>query len=178
MGSASASERSGRPIDPRGSIGLCTCGERTRRGFSIIELITVLVVVGVVAAITIPAYGGAIARYRLSQAKARLMSDIELARATAQGESRDKTIVFDPSANSYVIADVAPLSMIAPTVLDAGSVQIRVELDEEPYSVDLSAVLLTGGSMSVTFDAYGRANRTGVVRIEAGAMRVLVDIEP
>jgi prepilin-type N-terminal cleavage/methylation domain-containing protein len=75
-------------------------GGRTARGFTIVELLTVLTIVGIALAVIVP-------RFRLSPsqtvaAEARqLARDLEVARTRALATKRSAQVVFDVARNSY-----------------------------------------------------------------------------
>src|SRR5204863_23675 len=80
------------PPDPR--IRYCTMRAHTpilragpassRRAFSLIEITLVLMVMGVLAALAVPRYASALARYRADAAARRIVADLDLARTTAR----------------------------------------------------------------------------------------------
>ena len=60
---------------------------RTRRcggGFSLLELVVVMVIVAILAAIATPRYGKAVARYRTASAARKIAADLTFARKRAR----------------------------------------------------------------------------------------------
>src|SRR5215218_3857965 len=100
---------------------------RRRGGFTLLELTVVLAVSAVVAAITLPRYASAMARYRANFAAKRVAADLELAAATARNASGSRTVMFNTKNGTYTIDWT--------TDLDRVSNEYRVRLDLEPYNV-------------------------------------------
>ncbi|MCR4321217.1 MAG: GspH/FimT family protein [Candidatus Brocadiaceae bacterium] len=82
----------------------------TQEGFSLIEIIIVMVIIGVLAGTAIPVYIGMGPSIRLSGATRQIMGDLMWARMRAISENNDYVIVFgsagpDLSNNTYYIYD-------------------------------------------------------------------------
>jgi prepilin-type N-terminal cleavage/methylation domain-containing protein len=80
------------------SMGLLTgrCLRRRDAGFSMVELLITLVLLGIVAAIAIPSYRGWIENSNLKAAGRMISSDFYEARARASAENRPYTITYSP----------------------------------------------------------------------------------
>jgi type IV fimbrial biogenesis protein FimT len=134
-------------------------GGAARRGFSLAELMVVLAVIAITAAIGMPRYASAIGRHRADMAARRVMADLEYARATARAVGASRTVTFDVVAVSYTMASVASL--------DRRSSSTVVVLGAEPYKATISSASF-GGAAKVTFDGFGRPNAGGTVVIRVG----------
>jgi prepilin-type N-terminal cleavage/methylation domain-containing protein len=132
---------------------------RRRRGFTLFELMLVVLVVGIAAAIMLPAVGNNIYSPRLRSAANVLAADIEYCSSECiTRPSSPRAIVFDLVTNKYTMQDLA-----------AGTAILH-PMDSMPFVNDfatgrnaqLNGVVITGlvmgsGTLSVlTFDAYGR----------------------
>lgn len=133
---------------------------RHRRGFSLIELVIVVTILATLAAIAMPRYGNAIARYHLDAAAKRIVIDLEYARTQAMTRSKAQSITFDVGADSYSIAGIEDLKTRSATY--------GVALSGEPYRVDLASATF-GGSATATFDIYGIPNAAGTVVVQNGS---------
>jgi prepilin-type N-terminal cleavage/methylation domain-containing protein len=74
---------------------------RGRQGFSIIELLVVIGILGVMMAIVIPFYVGYRPRLMLSQSGGKVLSALRMARQRAVSEARPHTVHFDWSGEAY-----------------------------------------------------------------------------
>jgi type II secretory pathway pseudopilin PulG len=138
--------------------------------FSVIELVLVLVIVALLAAIAIPRVGGSIARERADAAAARVAADLALARNRARTTSQSVTVLFDTTQETYRLVGVAD-----PT--RPGS-EYRIDLAGEPYLSDLVSADF-GGDATIVFDIYGVPDSGGDLYVRAGewVRRVVVQAE-
>ena len=140
---------------------------RPRAGFTLLELVVVLAVSAVIAAITVPRYASAMARYRANFAAKRVAADLELAAATARNASGSRTVTFKTN-RTYTIDST--------TDLDRGSSTYRVRLDLEPYNA--STLKADFGSKSfVVFDGYGTPNTGGAVWVQVGSVERKISLD-
>lgn len=140
----------------------------TRRAFSLVELVAVVLIVGIVAALAAPRVGSALARQRLDGAARRVVADLALAQRAARAASASRSVTFSTATGGYTVSGVDdPNQAGAPYVVDLGA---------EPYGAELISVLFTGGSV-LTFDGFGRPSSGGGVMLRCGngCRRVVVD---
>jgi len=78
---------------------------RNEEGFTIIELITSIAILGIMTAIAIPNIVGRMPTIRVNSAARDLASGMRLARAKAVSESNRYVITFDTANNQYTIHD-------------------------------------------------------------------------
>ena len=132
----------------------------SHRAFTLIELVLVLVIVGVVAAMAAPRYAGALANYRSRCAARRVVLDLSAAAADALAASAARTMRFDRAANAYSVNGGAP-----------------VRLDREPYGAALVSVDL-GGDDAITFDGYGAPDSGGTIVVRSGQFTRTIIVNP
>lgn len=131
-------------------------GSSSRRttGFSLFELVLVLVVMAILASIGLSRFSGSSRRQGLDAAARRLVADFDLARQNAVASGKSGTVTFDKPAASYSVDGVADLNDPA--------LAYRVALGREPYAITIRGLDLDGAGGSVlTFDGYGRPVRSG-----------------
>ncbi|MEO1279193.1 MAG: prepilin-type N-terminal cleavage/methylation domain-containing protein, partial [Planctomycetota bacterium] len=86
----------------------------SRHAFTLVELIVVLVIISAVAGLALPAYGSALARYRLDAAAYDLSRELDRAATHARATSTTVTIRFD-TTNHVVGFDDLPERITAAT---------------------------------------------------------------
>jgi len=130
------------------------CG---RGAFTFIELLIVVIVMGIFAAVAVPAVRDSLLFYRVESAARRVKADLRLAQQTARLTSSSQSITFNGTAYS-MSAGVIDLD----DPLDA----YAVDLSASPYEIG-SVAADFGGDTSVTFDGYGTPSSGGAIIITA-----------
>lgn len=155
---------------------------RAARGFSLVELMIVLAVIGLMAGLVAPQLLDALPGMRVSGAARQVLGDLRLARTRAIERGLPVVVKFTPAAGSYVIAlDETPNDDV-----DAGETVIRraaltdeyteVEFRSNVAGAPASGVNLAGGvADAITFLPNGSARESGEVYLrpkrDAGTAR-------
>jgi len=139
-------------------------------GFSLLELVLVLSIVTILAAIAAPRYAMSVARNRADFAARRVVADLAMAQSSAKAASSARTVLFSVETNKYQISGMSPL--------DGASGSYTVQLAQPPYEARLVSADL-GGDSQITFDGWGIPDSGGTVVLTAGPnqKRVLIDAE-
>lgn len=74
-------------------------------GFTVVELMVVIGIIGIVSAIAVPGFVSWVPGYRLKSAAMDLYSNIQLARMYAIKDNRPYSVEFNTAANSYKLVD-------------------------------------------------------------------------
>jgi len=141
----------------------------------LIELVLVIAIVAVIAAMAAPRYTDALARYRIDSTSRRIADDFALAQSRARSTSSSRTIVFNAASSSYQLIGERDLNVSGNTY--------SVNLAADPYyaSVNKLNFGLNGGpsvnTMTITFNGYGVPNTAGTVQIKCGAYtrKIMID---
>lgn len=140
----------------------CTTSRGHHNGFTLIELVLVVIIVGVISAIAVPRFAQATARQQLDAAANRLISDFQKAQHHAQATSNDVELSFDASGNSY-------------TFTPASGTSFQVQLDESPYQVKVTKATFED-TTAVTFNGFGIPSAQGAVVLESATGSVIVNL--
>jgi Tfp pilus assembly protein FimT len=134
-------------------LGTSTDNNRCARGFTIIELITIMIVVIILMGVGIPAFVSWMPDMRLRSAIRNIKSDIELAKSTAIRENTSCALVFDTSTDpdSYtVFRDNATTNLIQ------GAGETALKTVDMPKNVSMiSAGTAFDGKQAVGFNSRG-----------------------
>ena len=138
-------------------------------GFTVAEVVIVLVIIAIITAIAVPRYANALANHRADLAAARIVTDIEFAQRQAKFSSTSQTIAFHVATETYSLPGMPDL--------DRSGQDYLVRLGDEPYGADIVSVDL-GGDAELVFDGYGLPDSGGSVVVSVGSRRRRIDIDP
>lgn len=123
------------------------------QGLTLIEIMVVIAIIAIAAAIAVPSYNDTVDRQRLTQALETTLSDIRWAKSEAIKRSDDVTVTFTTGANwSY-------------TIMDASSTLLKSAGNTDFDTVSLKSTGFSGNTL--TFQpARGTAN-AGNIELES-----------
>ena len=142
---------------------------RAGSGFSLIELMLVIAIIAVVAAMALPRYSNSLHAYRATMAAKRIAGDLQLAQFRARSLSTARTVTFTAATSSYQLVGESDLSTVASTY--------TVQLGELPYRAKITSVQFgaTPGTASVSFNGFGMPNNGGSITLTSGnATRTII----
>ena len=139
------------------------------RAFSLIELVLVIAIISVMAAVALPRFAAAAWRQRADSAARRIVADLDYARTRAAARSATVTVTFNDKLHAYTLTGVPDIDRPADIY--------TVTLGDEPYRASIVSVNIDGGKQ-VDFDGFGRPAAGGSVVIAAGQAQRTVTIDP
>ena len=142
---------------------------RAQRGFTIIELMTALVIAGILLSLAIPSFRELLARNRVEGVAGELSTDLQYARSEAV--SRNTQVGLIAGGNCYTVFVVGTTPATTCTNLGTGGVAIKT------VTIDVAATSLAftsnGGQAFIQFDPVrGMATDAGGVNDWSGFVNV------
>ena len=131
-----------------------------------IELTIVILITGILAAVTAPAYLDSLLFHRVETAARRVKADIEYARQRARLTSTAQTVTF--AGSTYTLSGAKSLTNPTKTY--------TVNLQKSPYSLN-GATANFAGSQIISFDGYGTPSAGGTVVLSAKDHQCTVTVE-
>lgn len=156
------------PGHSRGRCWVRTESRATRGGFSLVELLIVIGILAVMAAVAVPRFGRAAERYRLDLAADQLARDLSMVRESARSRGNGMSLLVDPEKLRYIVPSWADPR--------GDAARYTVRLDEEPYRVEHWEIKGSLG-FSITFDEFGGSNTGGEITLMSGGQSRTVVIE-
>lgn len=139
-----------------------------RRGFSLIELVLVIIVIGMVAAIAVPRVSSAQSGNRLSAAQSRLVAEFEMAADLAKAKGRTHTIQLHLGESEFRVYEGRPGSL--------GALVRSVPMARSPYEVYFASTNIANPQGYLTVDGFGMYSANARVRIVAGSTTMDVEL--
>lgn len=119
---------------------------KSNKGFTLIEMVIVIVIIGVLAVTIIPQFRGALNAIRLRTAKEKLIDDLYYANHLAMADHTTVWFDIDNSSNSYSYGINGTL--------------VTVDLEDEYVSVEI-----TSASFSFDYNWWGRPSDGGSIEL-------------
>jgi prepilin-type N-terminal cleavage/methylation domain-containing protein len=144
---------------------------RARAGFTVIELLVVMMLAGIIAGTTIPRLSRAMAQNRVQRAAAVVSTDLQLAHSMAARQRRPVRLDVDAGAGVIRVRDAATPT----TIYSERHLGTRGEYGLQSISTDRTQIIIypTGLSSDPIRIELNAANTKRVIRMsKAGQIRV------
>ena len=142
-----------------------------RRGFTLLEVILILMILGVVAAVGVPEIASVAVEYRLDAAARELAATIRSVQDLAVTNAREHAVMFSTATNSYVVISV---NAVTPFYLSGDVVAHPLTRQPWTYSIGRHGARLVRATNSqnrswIRFDATGAAQSGLTVVLACGS---------
>lgn len=137
---------------------------RWARGFSLVELTVVLVLIGVLAALAAPRFANASSHRRVESAAARVIADLRYAQQRARATSDNVSLNFR-GGNTYTLADKNT------------KVLQTVDLSAEPFGVQIESKI-DRSVTRLTFNGFGQPDAGAKFILSSGSHTATVTVDP
>ncbi len=136
-------------------------------GFTLIEVLTVIAIVAVMAGVVLPNVVGWLPRYRLNSGAEEIQSTLQLARLGAIKENTRATVTFDTANHSFLAAidgrTIREGKMPAGIMIDSvSSPDSEVEFDSRGLANDSTGNILVknsqGGERTIKVNIVGNTS--------------------
>jgi type II secretion system protein H len=142
---------------------------RAQKGFTLLETIIVLVIIGILAAVTLPIANRAIGHSRVQNSANVIAADLQMAFSLASRQRAPLRIVVDPSTQSYEIRNRAGLVIKERDL--GGSSDLHVgTMTSTVTTLDIFPNGLSSGPIAITVGINGYQQTISMTR--AGQVRV------
>ncbi len=133
-----------------------------RAGFSLVEMVFVLAILGVITSIAVPRFAQFQARRRVESAARRIATDLSLAQRYARFMSKSQTVKFNAGPDRYHLLGIGNPNGSGPNY--------TVHLGSEPYLASMVSADF-GGDTDLVFDGYGIPDSGGTVVVQVGSLQ-------
>ncbi|MFO0835035.1 MAG: prepilin-type N-terminal cleavage/methylation domain-containing protein [Phycisphaerales bacterium] len=149
-----------------------TLGHRAKRraavGFSLVEVVLVLSIIAIIAAIAMPRYARAAAGYRAEAAARAVAEQLRLVRARAMASSRAWTVTIRPT--------LATISATPTATSGDTSDDLDLVISTEPWRASISGADFLGDAR-FSFDGFGAPSLPGTVTVVSDGIRSTVTVD-
>jgi prepilin-type N-terminal cleavage/methylation domain-containing protein len=147
-----------------------------RKGFTVIELLAVMTIVGVASALSLGKFSSIVARQRVNKAAYAVSNDVQLAFAIAGRNRRPVRVVWDATQLQLTITNRAQDTVFRRTGLGAGAGFNLTSADIAVYPpsntpLEIFPNGLATDTMSITLSANGAKKRVWVSKAGLVDMR-------
>ena len=138
-----------------------------RRGFTLAELVIVMVIMAILGAIAVPKFASANATYRVDGAARKLATEIEEAALQARARSTTVRVRLSTGAEHFSAAVVSPTTYLS----------IYYTTDD-PFSATVERVASADSTTRLDINAFGEFSTGWVAELKSGSRTRCVWADP
>ena len=142
---------------------------RRRSGFTLIELVIVLLILGISAAVVAPRYASAVVRFRVEAAAKVVAAHLRYARQHAKTKGKTQSVVFVPDTDSYELPGLSDVQRPGEA--------FSVKLTQTSYPASVASASFGAGGSTVVFDQHGRPDNGGTVVLQVGSEQRTIAVD-
>ncbi len=128
---------------------------RNSRGITLVELMTIVVLIGIIAAMAMPEFGATMSRLKFRNSARQMLSKLRLARSNAISNKQQFGVHFDQSTRTMTVFQ----DNINPAAFRFETGDSAVSVDTLPE--DFVAIYPAFGGSDVVYRPNGSASATG-----------------
>ena len=106
--------------------------EKRVSGFTLVEILVLIAVLGIIGAIAVPNFIGLTPRMRIKSAARNIVSDMQMAKTKALRDGLTWTIQFDTSNNQYSVLDGSGSTFKTVNLSDYSGITLGNDYGERP----------------------------------------------
>lgn len=130
---------------------------KNSRGITLVELMTIVVLIGIIAAIAMPEFGATMSRLKFRSSARHMLSKLRLARSNSVANKQQFGVHFDQGTRTMTVFQ----DRVNPTAFRFETGDSAISVDTLPE--DFVAVYPTFGGSDVVYRPNGSASATGSV---------------
>lgn len=140
--------------------------KQARRGFSLAELVVVIVIIATLASVAAPRFASADSSFRVSGAAEQLADAIRDAAAEARRRSTTVVIRISVASDNFNAAVQSPLEYL------------RIyNTSDDPFKADIRATEAADGGTKIFVNGFGVYSTSATIRISVGAQERAIMID-
>lgn len=132
-----------------------------RSGYSLTELLVVVLLIGIAASIMAPSFNRAMRSYRLDAAEARVSADVALARMTAVRRGRPASLVVVSPTQYRVVVERTPVQILKTVFVNQEYPGFTLTANRDTIKFDSRGLVSGGQEAVITINGPASGPRIG-----------------